>query len=70
MKTYGIYDSTNGTYSLPINMNTFITNRQTNTLSPIPQIDLNTISEKNGGSVRLNFVYNPSDITSPAIQLL
>lgn len=67
MKTYGIYDSTNGTYSLPINMNTFITNKQQTSTQ---QIDLNSISEKNGGSVRLNFVYNPSDITSPVIQLI
>lgn len=56
MKTYGTYNSIDGTYSLPINLSTIVTNQ-----------DINYIPTKFGGNVTINFVYNPADITSDII---
>ena len=59
MKTYAIYDSVNDIYTLPINMSTIATNSE-----------INYITNKVGGNVKLNFIYNPNDNNSPIIQLV
>jgi hypothetical protein len=59
MKTYGIYDSTYNYYTLPINMEVLATH---------PEI--NSITNKFGGNVRLNFIYDVNNTTSNPIQLL
>lgn len=59
MKTYAIHDSISDVYTLPINMSTIATNSE-----------INYITNKFGGNVKLNFIYNSNDNTSPIIQLV
>jgi len=59
MKTYAIHDSVSDIYTLPINMSTIATNSE-----------INYITNKFGGNVKLNFIYNSNDNTSPIIQLV
>lgn len=54
MKTYGIYDKTNNYYTIPVNMNVIATNQ-----------DINYITDKFGGNVRLNFIYDTNSTANP-----
>lgn len=54
MKTYGIYDKTNNNYTIPVNMNVIATNQ-----------DINYITDKFGGNVRLNFIYDTNSTANP-----
>lgn len=57
LKTYTINNG--GVYNLPINIGVVATNTE-----------INSINDKFGGNVTINISYNPSDITTPAIQYL
>jgi hypothetical protein len=59
MKTYGKFDKINNVYSLPITLNVIATN---------PEI--NYITEKAGGVMTINVIYNPSDNTSDPVQII
>jgi hypothetical protein len=59
MKTYGTYNSLDNTYTLTVNLSTTVFNQE-----------VNSITTKYGGNITINFVYNPSDITSSVINLI
>jgi len=52
-KYYGIFDSLNNYYTLPINMEVMGTNQE-----------INYITNKIGGNIKLNFIYNPNNTTT------
>jgi hypothetical protein len=58
MKTYGVYDNNNNTYSIPIQMNLVSSNRE-----------INNIQNRMGGEIKINFIFNPNDITSSLINV-
>lgn len=59
MKTYGIYNNTNNTYVLPINLE----------VMPV-DLKLNNIQNKYGGNITLNIIYDVNDTTSNPITLI
>ena len=59
MKTYGIYNSTNNTYVLPINLE----------VMPIDS-RINNITNKYGGNVTLNIIYDINNTSSNPVELV